>query len=133
MNERFNSWALRASDFVGSSGAFVGASVVILLWAATGPLMDYSDTWQLIVNTGTSVVTFLIVFLIQQAQNRDARSIRLKLDELLRVTHGARPFLLDLDRLSEREIEDLERQFIEWRKRAERNQGGAPKAGGDSQ
>jgi low affinity Fe/Cu permease len=133
MNDRFNRWALRASDFVGSSGAFVGASVIILLWAMTGPLMDYSDTWQLIVNTGTSVVTFLIVFLIQHAQNRDARSIRLKLDELLRVTQGARPFLLDLDRLSEREIEDLERQFIEWRKKAERNQGGAPKAGRDSQ
>jgi low affinity Fe/Cu permease len=72
MNEWFNRYALAASEFVGSTKAFVGACVVILLWAASGPALGYSDTWQLIVNTGTSILTFLIVFLIQHAQDRDA-------------------------------------------------------------
>ena len=124
MNERFNRYALAASDFVGSSKAFIGACAVILLWGAAGPVLHFSDTWQLIVNTGTSILTFLIVFLIQHAQNRDARSIRLKLDELLRVAQGARPSLIDLDRLSDQEIERLEQEFVEWRKRAEGDAGG---------
>jgi low affinity Fe/Cu permease len=123
MREQFNKFALNASDFVGSNKAFAGACAVILLWAATGPVLHYSDTWQLIVNTGTSIITFLIVFLIQHAQNRDARSIRLKLDELLRVTQNARPSLIDLDRLSDREIEELGRQFSEWRRKAEDHPG----------
>ena len=123
MNERFNQYALAASDFVGSSRAFIGACAVILLWGAAGPVLHFSDTWQLIVNTGTSILTFLIVFLIQHAQNRDARSIRLKLDELLRVAQGARPSLIDLDRLSDQEIENLEQEFIAWRKRAESDSG----------
>ena len=130
MNERFNRYALAASDFVGSSKALIGACAVILLWGAAGPVLHFSDTWQLIVNTGTSILTFLIVFLIQHAQNRDARSIRLKLDELLRVAQGARPSLIDLDRLSDQEIENLEQEFIAWRKRAESDSGrqGAPRA-----
>lgn len=119
MNKWFNRYALSASEFVGGSKAFIGACGVIVFWGATGPALDYSDTWQLVVNTGTSILTFLIVFLIQHAQNRDAQSIRLKLDELLRVSQGARPTLVDLDRLSDQEIEELEREFIEWRKRAE--------------
>ena len=119
MNKWFNQYALRASQFVGSSKAFIGACAVILLWGAMGPVLHYSDTWQLLVNTGTSILTFLIVFLIQHAQDRDARSIRLKLDELLRVSHGARSTLIDLDRLSDKEIEQLEREFTEWRKRVE--------------
>jgi low affinity Fe/Cu permease len=123
MKEQFNKFALNASDFVGSNNAFAGACAVILLWAATGPVLHYSDTWQLIVNTGTSIITFLIVFLIQHAQNRDARSIRLKLDELLRVTQNARPSLVDLDRLSDGEIGELERQFSEWRSKAEDHPG----------
>lgn len=120
MKEDFNRLALGASEFVGTGKAFVGACAVIVLWAAAGPLLQYSDTWQLIVNTGTSILTFLIVFLIQHAQNRDARSIRLKLDELLRVVHGARASLIDLDRLSDEEMEKLEQEFIAWRKKAER-------------
>ena len=123
MNERFNRYALAASDFVGTSKAFMGACAAIVLWAAVGPALHFSDTWQLIVNTGTSILTFLIVFLIQHAQNRDARSIRLKLDELLRVVPKARPSLIDLDRLSDAEIENLEQEFIAWRKRAESSSG----------
>jgi low affinity Fe/Cu permease len=90
-----------------------------VLWGATGPVLHFSDTWQLIVNTGRSILTFLIVFLIQHAQNRDTRSIRLKPDELLRVTERVRPSLVDLDRLSDQEIEKLEQEFVAWRKRAE--------------
>lgn len=123
MNERFNRYALSASDFVGSSKAFIGACAVIVLWAAAGPPLHFSDTWQLIVNTGTSILTFLIVFLIQHAQNRDARSIRLKLDELLRVAQGTRPSLIDLDRLSDEEIEKLQQEFIAWQKKAENESG----------
>lgn len=119
MNKWFNQYALRASEFVGSSKGFIVACGVILFWGATGPALHYSDTWQLVVNTGTSNLTFLIVFLIQHAQNRDARSIRLKLDELLRVSQGARPILIDLDRLSDQEIESLEHEFINWRRRGE--------------
>ena len=119
MSEWFKRFALSASDFVGSSAAFIGACGVIFLWAAAGPFLHYSNTWQLIVNTGTSILTFLIVFLIQHAQNRDARSIRLKLDELLRVSQGARPSLVDLDRLSDQEIDKLEREFAHWRRKKE--------------
>lgn len=119
MNEWFNRYALSASDFVGSSKAFIGACAIVLVWGAAGPVLHFSDTWQLLVNTGTSILTFLIVFLIQHAQNRDTRSIHLKLDELLRVAEGARPFLVDLDRLSDQEINKLERDFTAWRKRAE--------------
>jgi low affinity Fe/Cu permease len=120
MNERFNRYALAASDFVGSTGAFFAALALVAAWAVTGPLMSFSNTWQLIINSGTSILTFLIVFLIQHAQNRDTRSIRLKLDEILRVTEGARPALVDLDRLSDDEIARLEEEFKRWRQRMDR-------------
>ena len=122
MKNGFSRYALAASDFVGGDVAFFGACALILVWAAAGPFLHFSEAWQLTVNTGTSIVTFLIVFLIQHAQDRDTRSIRLKLDELLRVIEGTRPALFDLD-LSEKEIEDLERQFKDWRKRAESESG----------
>lgn len=117
MSERFNRYALAASQFVGSTPAFIGACILVILWMISGPALHYSVTWQLIINTDTSIVTFLIVFLIQHGQNRDTRSIRLKLDELLRVIEGARPSLIDLDRLSDEEITRLEQQFKEWRRR----------------
>jgi low affinity Fe/Cu permease len=116
MNERFNRYALAASDFVGSTGAFFAALALVAAWAVTGPLMSFSNTWQLIINSGTSILTFLIVFLIQHAQNRDTRSIRLKLDEI----QGARPALVDLDRLSDDEIARLEEEFKRWRQRMDR-------------
>jgi low affinity Fe/Cu permease len=116
-NDGFRGFAQVASDAVGSPWAFAGACAVVVLWAATGPFMGFSDTWQLIINTGTSILTFLIVFLIQHAQNRDTRAIRLKLDELLLAIEGAQSPVIDLDRLSEEQITELEERVRHWHKR----------------
>ena len=99
---RFARWAERQ---VGSSGAFCLAASVIVIWAATGPLFRWSDTWQLVINTGTTIVTFLMVFLIQNTQTRDTQALHLKIDELIRVTQEARNSLLDLEERPEAEIE----------------------------
>ena len=96
---------------VGSSWAFILAGLIILVWAVTGPLFHYSDTWQLVINTGTTIITFLMVFLIQNTQNRDAKAIHLKLDELIRGVKGARTNLVDLETLSDEELEQLQEQF----------------------
>jgi low affinity Fe/Cu permease len=120
MNHWFQKIALFASNAVGSPTAFLLACASVLIWAAAGPLMGFSDTWQLIINSLSSVITFLVVFLIQYAQNRDTRAIRLKLDELVRTQEGARSSLVDLDRLSDREIEHLEKEFQDWRRRSGR-------------
>jgi low affinity Fe/Cu permease len=121
INDRFRRYALLASDAVGSvSGFFTGCALVVL-WAAIGPLLRFSDTWQLIINTGTSILTFLIVFLIQYAQNRDTRAIRLKLDELILSVKGERSAAIDLDRLSEAELEDLEEHLRRWHQQHRRN------------
>ena len=109
--EFFRAFARRISDFVGSSWAFAGAVLTIAIWAAAGPFYRYSDTWQLVINTGTTVVTFLMVFLMQNTQNRDAKAIHLKLDELLRGVKGARTGLVRLEDLTEVELADLEREF----------------------
>jgi low affinity Fe/Cu permease len=109
--------AKHTSGFAGSSIAFAGACAVILLWAITGPLFGFSDTWQLIINTGTTIVTFLMVFLVQNTQNRDARALHLKLDELLRSLDAARNRLIDLENCT---IEQIERQFRALKTRQER-------------
>jgi low affinity Fe/Cu permease len=96
---------------VGSPGAFIFSILVILTWALTGPLFNFSDTWQLIINTGTTIVTFLMVFVIQNTQNRDARAIHLKLDELIRVVHGARNGLVDLENMTDEELDKLKKEF----------------------
>src|SRR3954471_4670587 len=85
----FQTFATTASSIVGSRWSFLAAAIIIAVWAVTGPLFHYSDTWQLVINTGTTIVTFLMVFLIQNTQNRDARAIHLKLDEIIRSTHAA--------------------------------------------
>src|SRR5258708_31821851 len=85
--------------------------LIIVVWGLTGPLFRYSDTWQLVINTGTTIITFLIVFLIQNTQNRDAKAIHLKLDELLRGVEGARTHLVDLEALSDEELDHLQEQF----------------------
>jgi low affinity Fe/Cu permease len=111
LDDRFRGYALVASDVVGSAWAFISACLLVVLWAASGPFLGFSNTWQLIINTGTSILTFLIVFLIQHAQNRDTRAIRLKLDELILAIAGARSPVIDLDRLSEEQMTELEEQF----------------------
>jgi low affinity Fe/Cu permease len=112
-------FAHRASELVGSPWAFLTALSVTIGWACLGPLFDFSDTWQLVINTGTTIVTFLMVFLIQHTQNRDAAAIHLKLDELIRAVQGARNRLVDLEELSEEEIEQLREEFRRLHARAE--------------
>ena len=102
MKERFRISAERAAAMVGSHWAFVIASITVAAWAITGPYFRYSDTWQLLINTGTTVVTFLMVFLIQNTQNRETRIVGLKLDELLRGVEGARTGFVNLDSMSRR-------------------------------
>ena len=117
MNNWFQKVALFASTAVGSPTAFLLALASVVVWAILGPWMGFSDAWQLIINSLSSIITYLVVFLIQYAQNRDTRAIRLKLDELLRATEGARSSLIDLDRLSDDQIERLEADFKAWRRR----------------
>ena len=107
----FRQLAHTAADILGSSWAFALALLVVIVWAALGPYFGYSDSWQLFINTGTTVVTFLVVFLIQNAQNRDARAIHLKLDELIRGVRGARNTLINLQDLSDEQLEQLQKDF----------------------
>jgi low affinity Fe/Cu permease len=111
MNELFRKFAHKTSVVVGSPWAFITAVMIIVVWGVTGPIFGFSDTWQLIINTGTTIVTFLMVFLIQNTQNRDAVAIHLKLDELIRGLKGARNELVDLEELSDAELEQLQREF----------------------
>ena len=114
----FRHFARKASEVLGSAWAFIGALVIIGVWGLTGPLFHFSDTWQLIINTGTTIVTFLMVFLIQNTQNRDAKAMHLKLDELIRAIKGARNRLVDLEKLSDAELKQLEEQFTRLRNKA---------------
>ena len=108
--------AHKASQAVGSPSAFLLAIAIIAAWGITGPLFRFSDTWQLVINTGTTIVTFLMVFLIQNTQNRDAKSIQLKLDELIHSTKSARDTVIDLENLSDEELDRLEAEFKKLRK-----------------
>jgi low affinity Fe/Cu permease len=107
----FTRFSHQASKVLGSSRAFVLAIAVVVAWVATGPFFGFSDTWQLIINTGTTIVTFLMVFVIQNSQNRDAIALQIKLDELIRATKGARNTLIDLGKLSDKQLEALEAEF----------------------
>jgi low affinity Fe/Cu permease len=111
MKELFRRFSQRVSDVLGTPWAFVLALLVIAVWAVSGPVFRFSDTWQLLINTGTTIVTFLMVFIIQNTQNRDARAIHLKLDELLRAVHGARTGMIDLENLTDEELDILQEQF----------------------
>ena len=104
-------FALKATEWTGHSTAFTIALVAVIAWLVTGPLFDYSDTWQLVINTATTIVTFLMVFLIQRAQNKDAKAIQLKLNELVGGTRGASNRLIDIEELSEDELEALHRHY----------------------
>ncbi len=118
MNEIFRKIAHRASLLVGSSGAFIVAVLIVLTWALTGPIFGYSDTWQLIINTGTTILTFLMIFLVQNTQNRDGRAMQLKLDELIRSSKASRNQLIDLENLPDAEMERIHDQFHEIHERA---------------
>ena len=115
---RYAKWTARVT---GRPAAFTTAVSIILVWAITGPYFGYTDTWQLVINTGTTIVTFLMVFLIQNTQNRDSEAIQVKLDELIRVVEGAHNALLDLEELEE---EDLDRIRASYEKLAERARSG---------
>ena len=119
VSDAFRVFARRSSMMLGSAWAFSGAVLVILLWLVTGPTFHFSDTWQLIINTATTIITFLMVFLIQNTQNRDAKAVHLKLDEMIRALKGARNQLVDLEDLSDEELKKLEEQFQRLRKKAE--------------
>jgi len=117
----FQGFATKSSHWVGSRWAFGLAVATIVLWAVTGPYFHYSDTWQLVVNTATTVVTFLIVFLIQNTQNRDARAIHLKLDEIIRAIRPASNQMINIETLSDEELQSLSDQFEKIRN--QRNDG----------
>lgn len=107
--EKFANWATVAT---GSSAAFIIAAIVIVVWAVTGPIFKYSDTWQLVINTGTTIVTFLMVFLIQKSQNKDSKAVHLKLNELIASHEGASNRMVNIEDLSEHEIEAIHKYYV---------------------
>ena len=108
----FSGFARGAARLSGRPRTFVLAAAVIVVWLVTGPIFHYSDTWQLVINTGTTIVTFLMVFLIQNTQNRDTEAMQLKLDELIRATQGAHNALLDLEELEEEELDEFRKRYL---------------------
>jgi low affinity Fe/Cu permease len=119
VNDSFPIFARRSSIVLGSAWAFALATVIIAIWGLTGPAFHFSNTWQLIINTGTTIVTFLMVFLIQNTQNRDSKAVNLKLDEIIRAVKGARNQLINLEGLSDGDLKNLEKQFERVRRKAE--------------
>jgi low affinity Fe/Cu permease len=111
MNLWFSRFASSTAQVVGHPYMFLFAVVVLVVWAASGPFFHFSDTWQLIINTGTTIITFLVVFLIQNTQNRDAKALHLKLDELIRSHHPASDDLIDIQKLSDEELDELEQRY----------------------
>jgi|SRR5215510_3565202 len=111
MKELFRKFANAVSNIVGTSWVFILAVTIVIVWAISGPMFNFSDSWQLVINTGTTIITFLMVFLIQNTQNRDAKAIHLKLDELIRGVKGARTGLVNLENLSDEELERLHKEF----------------------
>ncbi|GGG48461.1 low affinity iron permease family protein [Epilithonimonas arachidiradicis] len=107
--EKFANWA---TNFTGSSYAFISATSIVIIWAVCGPVFDYSETWQLVINTGTTIITFLMVFLIQKAQNKDSKAIQLKLNELIAASKQASNRLVDVEDLTEKELDHLHNYFV---------------------
>jgi low affinity Fe/Cu permease len=110
-NKLFTRFAKKAAHFTGTPACFVIALAIIAAWAATGPIFKFNDTWQLVINTGTTIITFLMVFLIQNTQNRDTEAMQIKLDELLRANRTASNKLLDLEELEESEMDELRKHY----------------------
>ena len=115
---RFSDFARRLAVWTGRPVAFLAACGAVVLWAASGPFFGFSDTWQLVINTSTTIITFLMVFLIQNTQNRDTEAMQIKLDELIRATQGANNRLLDLEELEDRELEGFRRSYESLAERA---------------
>ncbi|MFN3019576.1 low affinity iron permease family protein [Chryseobacterium sp. TY3] len=106
--DRFADWA---ACFAGSPGAFIGASIMVIIWAATGPVFKFSEVWQMVINTGTTIVTFLMVFLIQKAQNKDSKAIQIKLNELISAHERANNRIVDIEDLTEDELDELHKKY----------------------
>lgn len=119
MRDTFNRLAATTSRLVGTYWAFMLAALAVVIWGITGPLFSFSDTWQLVINTGTTIVTFLMVFLIQNTQNRDARAIHLKLDELIHSVKRAHDEMIDIEKLTDDELEHLAERYRKIRARCE--------------
>jgi low affinity Fe/Cu permease len=117
-SSRFVRFAKATARVTGRPATFAVAVGIILVWGITGPLFHFSDTWQLVINTGTTIITFLMVFLIQNTQNRDAEAVQVKLDELIRVTEGAHNALLDLEELDDKELDRIRVQYARLAQRA---------------
>ncbi len=120
-SSRFTNFAKATSRATGRPSAFLVAGAIIAVWAISGPLFRFSDTWQLVINTGTTVVTFLMVFLIQNTQNRDSEALQVKLDELIRATEGAHNALLDLEEMEEHELDRIRSTYSKLAKEAREN------------
>ena len=125
----FTRLAKKASTFTGRPACFALALGTVVVWAITGPLFKFSDTWQLVINTGTTIITFLMVFLIQNTQNRDTEAMQIKLDELIRVSRSANNALLDLEELEEKELDDLRAHYEDMARQAREVQQGKAKRG----
>lgn len=119
MKDMFSRWAQKAAGAVGSPVAFMLAAGLIVIWAVGGMAFGFTDTWQLVINTGTTIITFLMVFLIQNSQNRDSKAMHLKLDELIRSIDKARNEIIDMEEASEEDLERLQKEFQEYQKRGE--------------
>lgn len=120
MSEFFRKFSAKTSQIVGSPTSFLWALLVITIWATSGPIFHFSNTWQLVINTGTTIITFLMVFLIQNTQNRDARAMHLKLDELINSVKGARTGLINIEELSDDELDVFREEFRKIQERYER-------------
>ncbi|MCG2792598.1 MAG: low affinity iron permease family protein [Weeksellaceae bacterium] len=118
--DRFADWSVW---FTGSAGAFIGASLLVIIWAISGPIFNYSEEWQMVINTGTTIITFLMVFLIQKAQNKDSKAIQIKLNELLAAHENARNKIIDIEDLTEEELDKLHVRYENFsQKNIEKNQ-----------
>ncbi len=117
MNNLFRKIAHKTANIIGTPWAFIVSVLACIIWAISGPFFHYSDTWQLVINTGTTVLTFLMLFLVQNTQNRDAKALQLKLDELLRGTKGPRNSFVDIEGLKDEELEGLEHEFKQIREK----------------
>ncbi|WP_199138534.1 low affinity iron permease family protein [Pedobacter sp. ASV12] len=116
----FEDFANAATRFTGSSYAFLAATAIVVLWAVSGPIFDYSETWQLVINTGTTIITFLMVFLIQKSQNKDSKAIQLKLNELIAAHEQASNRMVDIEDLTEKELDQLHKFYVTLSKLAKK-------------